>query len=126
MARTPHQRVILDMDSSESRVYGEQEGAAYNGHFETVCYHPLFRFNEVMKVLSVVAAILLPLSLLAGIHGMNFVNMPELQWHYGYFVVWCVMVLVTISLVVLSRNGNGSEVDSPWLTLKRNQVCSQR
>jgi len=46
MPRTPHQRVILDMDSSESPVYGEQEGAAYNGHFETVCYHPLFIFNE--------------------------------------------------------------------------------
>ncbi len=46
MARTPHQRVILDMDSSESPVYGEQEGAAYNGHFETVCYHPLFLSNE--------------------------------------------------------------------------------
>jgi hypothetical protein len=46
MARTPHRRVILDMDSSESPVYGEQEGAAYNGHFETVCYHPLFLFNE--------------------------------------------------------------------------------
>ncbi|MEA2086191.1 MAG: IS1380 family transposase [Chloroflexota bacterium] len=47
MARTPHQRVILDMDSSESPVYGEQEGAAYNGHFEAVCYHPLFLFNEL-------------------------------------------------------------------------------
>lgn len=46
MAWTPHQRVILDIDSSESPVYGEQEGAAYNGHFETVCYHPLFLFNE--------------------------------------------------------------------------------
>jgi len=34
------------MDSSESPVYGEQEGAAYNGHFETVRYHPLFFFNE--------------------------------------------------------------------------------
>jgi len=45
-ARTRHQRIILDMDSSESPVYGEQEGAAYNGHFETVCYHPLFCFNE--------------------------------------------------------------------------------
>ncbi len=36
----------LDMDSSVSPVYGEQEGAAYNGHFETVCYYPLFLFNE--------------------------------------------------------------------------------
>ena len=46
VARTKHRRIILDMDSSESPVYGEQEGAAYNGHFETVCYHPLFLFNE--------------------------------------------------------------------------------
>jgi hypothetical protein len=38
-------RVVLDMDSSESPVHGQQEGSAYNGHFETVCYHPLFLFN---------------------------------------------------------------------------------
>ena len=39
-------RIVLDMDSSESPVHGEQEGSAYNGHFATVCYHPLFLFNE--------------------------------------------------------------------------------
>jgi len=39
-------RVVLDMDSSESPVHGRQEGSAYNGHFETVCYHPLFLFND--------------------------------------------------------------------------------
>ena len=46
MAQTPHRRVILDLDSSESLVYGEQEGAVYNGHFECICYHPLFLFNQ--------------------------------------------------------------------------------
>ena len=46
MVHTPHWRVILDMDSSESPVHGQQEGAAYNGHFECVCYHPLFLFNQ--------------------------------------------------------------------------------
>ena len=46
MAHTAHRRIILDMDSSESPVYGEQEGAAYNGHFGGVCYHPLFVFNQ--------------------------------------------------------------------------------
>ena len=46
MAQTSHQRVILDMDSSESPVHGQQEGVAYNGHFESVCYHPLFLFNH--------------------------------------------------------------------------------
>ena len=38
-------RVVLDMDSSESPVHGQQEGSAYSGHFESVCYHPLFLFN---------------------------------------------------------------------------------
>jgi hypothetical protein len=40
------QRVVLDMDSSESPVYGEQEQSAYNGYFGSVCYHPLFLFNS--------------------------------------------------------------------------------
>ena len=40
-------RVVLDMDSSESPVHGQQEGSGYNGHFETVCYHALFLFNDL-------------------------------------------------------------------------------
>ena len=39
------QRVVLDMDSTEIPVYGEQEQSAYNGHFESTCYHPLLLFN---------------------------------------------------------------------------------
>ena len=39
-------RVVLDMDSSESPVHGQQEQSAYNGHFASVCYHPLFLFND--------------------------------------------------------------------------------
>ena len=39
-------RIVLDMDSSESPVHGAQEGSAYNGHFESVCDHPLFLFSE--------------------------------------------------------------------------------
>ena len=46
MRKTPHRRIILDMDSSESPVHGEQEGSAYNGHFGCKCYHPLFCFNQ--------------------------------------------------------------------------------
>jgi len=46
VAKTVRKRVILDIDSSESPVHGKQEGAACNGHFECVCYHPLFCFNQ--------------------------------------------------------------------------------
>jgi Transposase DDE domain group 1 len=44
--RPPTRRVTLDIDSSESPVHGAQEQSAYNGHFESVCYHPLFVFNQ--------------------------------------------------------------------------------
>jgi hypothetical protein len=44
--RQPPRRIVLDMDSSESPTYGEQEGSAYNGHFGCTCYHPLFVFNQ--------------------------------------------------------------------------------
>ena len=46
IARTAHRRIILDMDRSENSVHGEQEKAAYNGHFGCVCYHPIFVFNQ--------------------------------------------------------------------------------
>ena len=42
----PPDGIILDMDSSESPTHGEQEGSAWNGHFEATCYHPLFVFNQ--------------------------------------------------------------------------------
>ena len=44
--RRPPKIIVLDMDSSESPTYGEQEGSAYNGHFGCTCYHPLFVFNQ--------------------------------------------------------------------------------
>ncbi|MBU4174352.1 MAG: IS1380 family transposase [Actinobacteria bacterium] len=43
---TKAKKIVLDMDSSESPVHGNQEGSAYNGHFESTCYHPLFCFNH--------------------------------------------------------------------------------
>lgn len=61
------------------------------------------RMNQVMKVLSIVAAIFLPLALIAGIYGMNFVNMPELQWRFGYFVIIGVMAALAGGLVFYFR-----------------------
>jgi hypothetical protein len=46
MGRIAEKRIIPDMDSSESPAHGEQEGSAYNGHFNIRCYHPLFCFNQ--------------------------------------------------------------------------------
>jgi hypothetical protein len=45
-SRRPPKTIVLDMDSSQSPTYGEQEGSAYHGHFGCVCFHPLFVFNQ--------------------------------------------------------------------------------
>lgn len=54
--------------------------------------------NEVMKVLTIFASIVLPLSLIAGIYGMNFANMPELDWRYGYFGALGLMAALGLGL----------------------------
>jgi len=48
--RRPPRTIVLDMDSSQSPTYGEQEGSAYNGHFGCTCYHPLSVFNQLGDV----------------------------------------------------------------------------
>lgn len=58
------------------------------------------RMNEVMKVLTLIATIFIPLTFIAGIYGMNFVNMPELAWRYGYFIILGVMAVIGVSLAV--------------------------
>jgi magnesium transporter len=67
------------------------------------------RMNEVMKFLTLVSTIFIPLTFIVGVYGMNFDpqrspwNMPELEWRYGYVAVMSVMALVAIALVVLFR-----------------------
>ena len=75
--------------------------------------------NETMKVLSIVASIFLPLTLVAGIYGMNFENMPELEWSWGYFAVLGFMVTVAAAAMswFWARR---------WVTWGRRQVTRVR
>ena len=57
------------------------------------------RLNEVMKTLTILSVVFIPLTFLAGIYGMNFENIPELKAKYGYFILLGVMVLVTLASV---------------------------
>ncbi|MFC4358961.1 magnesium/cobalt transporter CorA [Halobium salinum] len=59
--------------------------------------------NEVMKTLTVVATVLLPLTFVVGVYGMNFSSMPELEWAYGYHAVMLGMALVSLVLVAYFR-----------------------
>ena len=61
------------------------------------------RMNEVMKMLTLIATIFIPLTFVAGIYGMNFANMPELEWQYGYFAILAVMAVIGVSLVFYFR-----------------------
>ena len=57
------------------------------------------RMNEVMKVLTIIATIFIPLSFIVGVYGMNFSYMPELQWKWGYFMVWGVIISVVVGML---------------------------
>jgi magnesium transporter len=52
------------------------------------------KMNEIMKVLTIIATIFIPITFVAGIYGMNFKYMPELEWRWGYFMVWTLIVVV--------------------------------
>jgi magnesium transporter len=61
------------------------------------------RLNSVMKVLTIIATIFMPLTFLAGIYGMNFKFMPELEWRLGYPLVWLIMAGIGISMLIYFR-----------------------
>ena len=54
------------------------------------------KMNEVMKTLTVVSMFFLPLTFIVGVYGMNFKYFPELEWEYGYFIIWGVMILIVL------------------------------
>lgn len=70
--------------------------AAVQLHFAAVSY----RTNRIMQALTVLSAIFFPLTFIVGIYGMNFENMPELRWHYGYYAVLGLLAIIALSLVL--------------------------
>jgi magnesium transporter len=64
------------------------------------------RTNEIIKVLTILSSIFIPLTFIVGVYGMNFEHMPELSWRYGYGLTWLVMVAVVAGLLFyFRRNG---------------------
>lgn len=77
-----------------------------SGMFDTYLSSVSNRMNEVMKVLTIIATIFIPLTFIAGIYGMNFNpevspwNMPELNWDFGYLVAIGIMVIIALGMVI--------------------------
>jgi magnesium transporter len=61
------------------------------------------RANEVMKVLTIFASIFIPLTFLVGVYGTNFDNVPEFHFKYGYFIMWGVMVSISVIMLIYFR-----------------------
>jgi magnesium transporter len=87
-------RVGHQIDSLQDRVR-----ATLDGYSSTLSQ----RMNSSMKVLTIIATIMMPLSLVAGIYGTNFEYIPELRWKYGYFAFLGVLAAVTLVMLVLFR-----------------------
>lgn len=58
------------------------------------------RMNAVMKVLTIIATIFIPLTFISGVYGMNFRFMPELEWRFGYFIVLGIMTAVAVAMLI--------------------------
>jgi magnesium transporter len=61
------------------------------------------RMNEIMKVLTIIATVFMPLTFLVGVYGTNFKYLPELEWHWGYFALWGVMIVIAVFMLMVFR-----------------------
>jgi len=59
--------------------------------------------NNIMKILTIYSVVFMPLTLIAGIYGMNFTNMPELEWHSGYYIVLIIMAVIAIIMLIVFK-----------------------
>ncbi|MDB4752472.1 magnesium/cobalt transporter CorA [Winogradskyella sp.] len=57
------------------------------------------KMNEVMKLLTIIATIFIPLTFIAGIYGMNFENIPELHYKYSYYILWGIMIMIFLGMI---------------------------
>ena len=98
-----HDHQIVDVYEQQERasslasLYNEMASDLADGYISVASH----RLNQIMKVLTVVMAIFVPLSFLAGIYGMNFENMPELQSQSGYFILLGLMLTIAVGLLTL-------------------------
>ncbi len=92
--RDVHDHLLRITDLAES--YRDLVAGLFDIHFAVIGN----RTNDVMKTLAVVSATILPLSLIAGIYGMNFEYMPELRSRFGYFAVLAIMAIVALLLLI--------------------------
>lgn len=95
------EKYLVDLEDHLNFILEKLEAARENLSELLTLHHTIanMRMNEIMKFLTVIASIFIPLSFLVGIYGMNFENMPELEWEYGYFIVLGIAFSIIIGAV---------------------------
>lgn len=91
--RDIHDHLVRITDLAES--YRDLIGGALDSYLSVVSN----RTNDIMKVLTIFSAVMLPLTFIAGLYGMNFDNLPELHWKYSYYAVISVMIVVALAML---------------------------
>ncbi|WP_420318517.1 magnesium/cobalt transporter CorA [Ekhidna sp.] len=98
----PNIKYINDLRMSCANALEEADSTARSLESLTNIYYASLsqKMNETMKVLTTVATIFIPLTFIAGIYGMNFEYMPELQYRNGYFIIWGVMIFIFLAMII--------------------------
>lgn len=92
-----YDHIVQLMDTIES--YRDVLSGMLDLHLSTISN----RMNEVMKLLTMMASIFIPITFIAGVYGMNFKNMPELEWPWGYGMIWAFMIAVVVVMLVIFK-----------------------
>ncbi len=95
--RDLYDHAIQVMDMVEN--YRDMLNGLQDLHLSEISY----KMNQVMQVLTIITTVFVPLSFLVGLYGMNFDNMPELHYKYGYFMLWGFMLIIALGLLVWFR-----------------------
>ena len=96
---------LNDLDDHTNRIFDAMETNRYliTNLRENYASELSVRMNSIMMTLTIISTILLPLTFITGLYGMNFANIPELNFKYGYLTVWVIMILIAGSLLIYFR-----------------------
>jgi magnesium transporter len=95
--RDVYDHIIQVMDTMET--YRDMVSGMIDIYLSGLSY----KMNEIMKVLTLIATIFIPLTFIVGVYGMNFRDMPELSYRYGYYMVWGVMIGIVVIMLTYFR-----------------------
>lgn len=89
-----HQKCLELLDQIDADLNSLESASAFYFSMQS------HKMNEVMKTLTVVSVFFMPLTFIVGVYGMNFDNMPELHWKYGYFIILAAMFLLLLAMII--------------------------